>query len=382
MRVMLSEDFPPRDGGLSTWAYQLVKNINRLDGPMVVITRGASRRLRLHDRGHDFPVWRMAGHDWRRFGYLYIAYYLFKFFLFQGHRPVIYATRWKEGLVPALLAPLLSLKVIIAAHGNDIIKKKSAYRGWLFRRTFNRSHAAVAVSRYTAEALADQGVHRHKVVFIPNGVDTSVFRPQEKSADLIRRYGLQGKKVLMTLARLVPRKGQDQVIRALPEVSDAVPEAVYLIAGRGRYEKELRTLARSVGVQDHVIFAGFVAPDELVAHYNLADIYIMPSREIARDGSVEGFGITFLEANACGVPVIGGRSGGIPDAVVDGETGLLVNPLDSGDIAAAIVRLLTDDDYARRLGHGGRERVLRELQWEQIARRFLRLEGPRRDWTL
>ncbi len=382
MRILLTDDFPPNDGGLATWAYQLAEHINRLNGPMLVITRGDSPRQRAYDRGLDLPVWRMAGRDWRRFGYLYIAYYLLRYMITVGRRPVVYAARWKEGLVPALLAPVLGLKVIVAAHGNDVIKKKSAYRQWWFRRTYNRAQAAVAVSRYTARVLIDSGVRRSRVVFIPNGVDPELFRPRERSPGLIQRYGLQSRKVLLTLARLVPRKGQDQVIRALPAVIEAVPEAVYLVAGRGRDEDRLRTLARSLGVADRVIFAGFVDPNELVDHYNLADVYIMPSREIAAAETVEGFGITFLEANACGIPVIGGRSGGIPDAVVDGQTGLLVDPQDGGQIAAAVIRLLTDADEARRLGAEGRRRVLRELQWKQIARRFLDLENRPADGAL
>jgi len=374
MRVLFSEDFPPNDGGLATWAYQLARHIHYLAGPVTVITRGGSADQRAHDRQLDLPVWRMAGHDWRRFGYLYMAYYLLKYLLASGRRPVIYATRWKEGLVPALLSPVLGLQVIVAAHGNDVIKKKSAYRRWLFRHTYNRSRAAVAVSRYTAQALIDSGVQPSRVVFIPNGVDTDRFQPRKRSAGLIERYGLQGCKVLLTLARLVPRKGQDQVIAALPAISREVPRVVYLIAGRGRDESRLRDLARSLGVEDRVIFAGFVDPEELVDHYNLADVYLMPSREIADTGSVEGFGITFLEANACGIPVIGGRSGGIPDAIVDGQTGLLVDPLDQEQIAEAIIRLLTDEGLARRLGAQGRRRVLRELRWQQIAQRFLALE--------
>jgi phosphatidylinositol alpha-1,6-mannosyltransferase len=377
MRLFISEDFPPRDGGLSTWAYHLSTCLHDRYGKVLVMARNYFPEKRTMDRRLSVPIWRMLGHDWRRFGHLYIAYYLLKFLLTHGTKPIIYATRWKEGLVPALLQPVAGWKIIVAAHGNDVIKRMTAWRRMLFRMTFRRAHVGVAVSRYTAEVLVRLGIPPQKVVFIPNGVDAELFYPQRKSATLMHRYGLQGKKVLLSLARLVPRKGQDQVIRALPQIVRSVPEVVYLVGGRGGHKKELRTLAQSVGVQDRVIFAGFIPQQELVAHYNLADVYIMPSREIPAAGSVEGFGITFLEANACGIPVIGGRSGGIPDAIVDGQTGLLVDPGSPDEIAAAAVRLLNDQDFAEQLGHNGRQRVLQTLQWRHIAERFVAAEGMR-----
>jgi phosphatidylinositol alpha-1,6-mannosyltransferase len=374
MRVFISEDFPPRDGGLCTWAFHLASSLHELEGEMLVMTRSFSPHNRVLDRRLDFPVWRMVGYDWRRYGHLYVAYYLLRFLLTRGQRPIVYATRWKEGLVPSLLAPLTGLKVIIGAHGNDIIRKRNAYRRWLIRLAFRQAHFGVAVSRYTQRALLKLGIPQEKIVFIPNGVNASLFQPGQKSPSLIRRYGIQGQKVLLTLARLVARKGQDEVIKTLPQILRRVPQAVYLVVGRGRYERELKSLTRSLNLQDKVIFAGYVPQEEIVEHYQLADVYIMPSREIESRGDVEGFGITFLEANACGIPVIGGRSGGISDAVVDGQTGLLVDPEDGDHIAEAVIRLLTDEVYARQLGQQGRQRIIEELQWRRIAQRFLKLE--------
>jgi phosphatidylinositol alpha-1,6-mannosyltransferase len=123
-----------------------------------------------------------------------------------------------------------------------------------------------------------------------------------------------------------------------------------------------------------VRFAGYVPASELAGHYQLADVYIMASREIGETGDVEGFGITFLEAGACGVPVIGGRSGGVSDAVVDGSTGVLVDPLDADQIAAVLIRLLADEDLSRSMGRAGRRRVEENLQWRHMAARCIQLE--------
>jgi phosphatidylinositol alpha-1,6-mannosyltransferase len=374
MRLLITEDFPPKEGGLQSLAYELARNLHLLDGPITVLARKATRRNRIFDHRLSFPVWRMGGHDWSRYGHVYVAYYLAKFLLTQGIKPVVYATHWKVGLVPALLAPLTGMKVLIGAHGMEILKETKRLRQRLIRLAYCRAHRGMAVSQYTRHALIRLGVPPEKVAFVPNGVDVEVFRPREKLIPLVRRYGLEDKKVILTLARLVPRKGQDQVIRALPQVLQEVPNVVYLLAGEGGDEARLRTLVRSLGLAHRVHFTGYVPSEQLVDYYNLADVYIMTSREIGETGDVEGFGITFLEASACQVPVIGGRSGGIPNAVVDGDTGILVDPEDTDQIASALLRVLTDELYARRLGREGRRRVVGSLQWHHMARRCLQLE--------
>ncbi len=374
MRLFITEDFPPREGGLQIWAFQLASNFYDLAGPITVLARKAIRKNRAFDRGQRFPIWRMGGHDWSRYGPLYVAYYLAKFLLSQGIKPVVYATHWKVGLVPALLGSLVGMKVLIGAHGREILKEKKPSRRQLIRLAFRCAHRGIAVSRYTRQLLIQLGVSPWKVAFVPNGVDARVFRPAEKSAALLRRYGLEGKKIILTLARLVAHKGQDQVIKALPQVVRRVPQAVYVLAGQGGDESRLRELARSLHVQDRCIFTGYVSEKELVDHYNLADVYIMASREINQEGDVEGFGITFLEAGACQKPVIGGCSGGISDAVLDGRTGILVDPMDVNQIAAALIRLLSDESYAHGLGQRGRQRILETLQWRHIAERFLQFE--------
>lgn len=374
MRLLITEDFPPKEGGLQIWAFELARNLYALDGPLTVLARKATPRNRAFDRRQSFPIWRMGGHDWNRYRDLYVAYYLAKFLLTHGTKPTIYATHWKVGLVPALLASCLGMKVIIGAHGMEILQEKKPSRQRLIRLAFCRAHRGVAVSQFTRQLLVQLGVPQDKIAVVPNGVDVKVFCPREKSASLVRRYGLEGKKVILTLARLVARKGQDQVIRALPQVIQKVPTAIYLLAGQGSDEPRLRVLARSLGLLDRVIFVGYVSEDQLVDHYNLADVYVMPSREIGEKGDVEGFGITFLEAGACGLPVVGGRSGGVPDAVLDGETGILVDSGGRDQLAGALVRLLTDKSYAHRLGQRGRQRVVEALQWRHMAERCLQLE--------
>jgi phosphatidylinositol alpha-1,6-mannosyltransferase len=378
MRLLITMDFPPREGGLQTWAFELARHLHRLGGPVTVLARKPTAANRAFDRRLSFPVWRMGGHDWDHYGHLYVAYYLLKFLALRGHKPLVYATHWKTGLVPAVLGSLIGMKVLIGAHGLEILKEKGILQRWLIRQAFRHAHRGIAVSSFARQALIRLGVPEAKLVRIPNGVDTKTFCPGKRPSDLIGRYHLEDRKVILTLARLVPRKGQDQVIRALPAVLQKVPDAVYLVAGKGGDEARLRALADSLGLGGRVIFCGYVPADEVVDHYRLADVYVMASREIEETGDVEGFGISFLEAGACRVPVIGGRSGGVSDAVIDGVTGLVVDPEDPDRIAGAIVRLLTDEEYAGRLASAARRRIVENLQWEHMAHRCLRLEGGHR----
>jgi phosphatidylinositol alpha-1,6-mannosyltransferase len=196
-----------------------------------------------------------------------------------------------------------------------------------------------------------------KITLIHNGVDTKRFTPGRKSAVLTDRHGLSGKKIILTIGRIVPRKGLDTVVRALPRILKQVPNAHYLIVGSGEYQPALKYLADKTGVADRVIFAGRVTESELVDYYRLCDVFAMPNRDMP-GGDTEGFGLVFLEANACGKPVVGGRAGGAVEAVIDGENGLLVDGWSIQDVADAITRLLTDTKLYQHLAERGLEIAL------------------------
>jgi phosphatidylinositol alpha-1,6-mannosyltransferase len=179
--------------------------------------------------------------------------------------------------------------------------------------------------------------------------------------------------VLLTLARLIDRKGQDTVIRALPRVLRDVPDLVYVLAGQGSYREALEALARECGVADHVVFAGFVADADVPDVYAAADLYGMLSREGRDTGDIEGFGITYLEASAAGLPVLAGRSGGTADAVEEGVSGLLVDPESVEAVADAIVSLLRDRAKARAMGQAGRLRAERDFSLAARAAKLIRV---------
>jgi phosphatidylinositol alpha-1,6-mannosyltransferase len=203
------------------------------------------------------------------------------------------------------------------------------------------------------------------------GVDAARFSPDPAAGQAVReRYGLAGRPVVVCVSRLVPRKGQDTLIRAWPKVLRQVPGAALVVVGGGPYQAALRRLSERIGVSPHVTFTGPVPADELPAHYAAGDVFAMPCRTRRGGLDVEGLGIVYLEASAAGLPVIGGDSGGAPDAIAEGESGYVVPGRDVAALAARLTELLSDPAKARAMGEKGRAWVERDWSWDQAAARL------------
>jgi phosphatidylinositol alpha-1,6-mannosyltransferase len=241
------------------------------------------------------------------------------------------------------------------------------------RRALLAAHHVVVVSRFTAgvvaELLGEAG--RGRIRLIENGVDISRFRPLPRSPDLVALYGLGGCFVFVSVCRLLEKKGIDQAIRAFVRVVEAFPDSRYLVVGDGPYRGALEALAASCGVAEKVTFAGAVAEDDLVDHYVLGDVFVMPNRRLP-NGDTEGFGLVFLEANACGLPVIAGSDGGAIDAVRHGVNGLLVDGHAVDAIADAMLELRRDPELRARLREGGMAAAA-AADWRHKAQAFLAL---------
>ena len=278
-----------------------------------------------------------------------------------------------SGWLAAACRRLFGLRSIIYIHGEEISSRMSYdVDGHRRRRALAQADGIVAVSRFTREALeTTMDVPRDKIALISNGVDLQRFVPKPRRADLLARYHLAGRRVLLTVGRLYARKGMDRVIESLAEVRRVLPDILYLLVGDGPYLPELERLAVARGVRDAVVFAGAVPDAELIDHYALADAFIMANREMP-DGDTEGFGLVFLEANACGIPVIAGRAGGSVDAVTDGINGLVVDGNQPPQIAAAILRLFQDEPLRQRLIETG-SAVAARSGWDSRVDQFLDL---------
>lgn len=241
------------------------------------------------------------------------------------------------------------------------------------RRALLAAHHVVVVSRFTASVVADLlgPAGRDRIRLIENGVDIARFSPRPRPADLAGQYGLAGCFVFVSVCRLLEKKGIDHALRAFARVAAEFPDSRFLIVGDGPYRATLETIAADCGIADKVAFAGAVAEEELVDHYALGDVFVMPNRRLP-NGDTEGFGLVFLEANACGLPVIAGSDGGSIDAVRDGQNGLLVDGTAIDAIAAAMLALRRDPALRAQLRQGGLAAAA-AADWRNKARAFVGL---------
>ena len=277
---------------------------------------------------------------------------------------------FSSGLCGWLCREAFGISYVVWVYGSETARlARGGIGSRLMDAILEGSDWVVTNSKATSEEFRRFGVASEKIKRVYPGVDPQVFRPLPADADWVARLGLEGRKVILTQARLDQRKGHDMVLKALALLHDR--RIVYLIGGTGREASRLRDLSEELDLLDQVRFLGFVSEADLPTVYNLCDAFVMPNRVTegtALAGDIEGFGISFLEAGACAKPVIAGRSGGAVEAVIDGRTGLLVDPHSEEEIAAAIRRLLEEPDLSRSLGERARARIEREFDWRILAR--------------
>jgi phosphatidyl-myo-inositol dimannoside synthase len=268
---------------------------------------------------------------------------------------------------------------LVYVYGGDLLrereKARNAAKRSMARRLFGRASGVVAISDWSAVVARDLmravGVAAPPPVgAIPLGTDPAQFRPGRDRGRLRARYSLGSAPVVLTAARLVPHKGQDVGICAVARLSTRHPQLRYVLVGEGPDQARLAGLARDLGVADRVIFAGAISDDDLADAYATATVYLGASR-VDAGVNVEGFGISFVEAAASGVPSVAGDSGGVRSAVRDGETGLVVPAHDVEAVASALGRLLSDDALRRRMGGDARRAVEQYYNWDRVARETL-----------
>jgi len=291
-------------------------------------------------------------------------------------RPAAYAAKWTHERVGTQYGVLV--------HGGDLLKElHKVHHSPFARRTaralLGSAAAVVANSQWTREqaqtVLREVGLDSkaERVRVVPLGTDPAHFHPGIDTREVRARYRLDDRPWVLTVARLEPYKGVDTSLRALAQVRKAGPDVGYLVVGAGKKKDAFRKLAEDLGIAEAVRFLGTVPEKELPGLYNVAHAYLGVSRRA--ESRVEGFGIALAEASACAVPVIAGRSGGVAEAVQDGETGFVVDPEDPAAVAQALTRLLSDQLLARRLGQAGRKAVETLYNWDRVVRDLREIES-------
>lgn len=266
----------------------------------------------------------------------------------------------------------------VILHGMDVCQPQTTY----YRNSYNallRGATHVFANGNVTKATALQaGVHPNRIHIIHPCIDPTLLKP-EISADILRsRFGLDGKKCILSIGRLIKRKGFDTVIRALPLVLKRVPQAHYVLIGGGEYQNDLVKLVKDLKLEKHVTLVGPLAHNEAISFYPLCDVFAMVARE-REGGDIESFGIVYLEANYFGKSVIAGRSGGVSDAVIDGVTGILVDPSSIDRLANEIIKLLINTALNQKMGEAGRERAIREFSSTAACQKFLDVINMHRD---
>ena len=369
--LLITSDFPPVPGGESVWFYNIFRH---LPSSKFVVLAPQLPGAKNFDLKQQFIVHRAKGVSYGSILGKATKSINFLIDLFKIHQQddielLHCGQAISLGPIGLLFKRLYGIPYFIYFFGHEhecylnvpFVQK-------LFRISLEQSDKIIAISEFARRELLNIGLKDEKIVVVTPGVDIDKFNPRLDASEIIKKYNLNGKKVILSVSRLVEEKGEDMVIKSLPLVLEKENKIVYLIVGTGHYEATLKHLVQKNDLQNNVIFAGYVPDKYLSLYYSACDVFIRNSKPL--QGRAEGFGIVFLEANACGKPVIGGKAGGVPDAVVDGETGILVDPFNTEEIASAIIRILNDKEYANKLGRNGRKRVEAEYTWERKAQQL------------
>ncbi|MGW6772297.1 glycosyltransferase family 4 protein [Streptomyces sp. NPDC055037] len=376
--LIVTNDFPPRPGGIQAFLHNMAL---RLDPERLVVYASTWKRGRegaeataAFDAEQPFTV--VRDRTTMLLPTPRVTRRATRLLREHGCESVWFGAAAPLGLMAPALRAAGARRLVATTHGHEAGWAQLPASRQLLRRIGEGTDTITYLGEYTrsriAAALTPEAAAR--MVQLPPGVDEKTFHPGSGGQAVRERLGLADRPVVVCVSRLVPRKGQDTLILALPAILARVPDAVLLIVGGGPYEGTLRKLAADTGVADSVRFTGAVPWSELPAHYGAGDVFAMPCRTRRGGLDVEGLGIVYLEASATGLPVIAGDSGGAPDAVLEGETGWVVRggpqEVASAETAERVVALLGDEELRRRMGERGREWVEEKWRWDSLASRL------------
>jgi phosphatidylinositol alpha-1,6-mannosyltransferase len=368
--LIVTNDFPPRPGGIQSFVHSMAL---RLDPGQVVVftsTWKDTAAVARFDAEQPFTV--VRDRTTMLLPTPRVTRTAQRLLREHGCSSVWFGAAAPLGLMAPALRKAGARRLVGTTHGHEAAWAQLPGSRQLLRRIGEGTDTLTFLGEYTrtriAAALTDRAAGR--MVQLPPGVDEKTFHPSSGGAVVRARLGLTDRPVVVCVSRLVPRKGQDTLIQAMPRILREMPDAVLLIVGGGPYRGELEKLAVRTGVAAAVQFTGAVPWEELPAHFGAGDVFAMPCRTRRGGLDVEGLGIVYLEASASGLPVVAGDSGGAPDAVLDGETGWVVAGGSPDQAADRVLTLLRDPELRRRMGERGRRWVEESWRWDLLAERL------------
>ena len=373
---IITEEFRPSlKGGIATWSTELAGYLNKQNYNLNVYLKkrgGISKSFNIENLPYKLNL--ISGRDWAYFKKWYIALSLFNY-LRKKNKPIIFSTNWElsQGLIN--YKKYFQFSLITVLHGLEVTRLKSKkYKKKIkdFEKTLLLSDRVISVSNFTKDRAKSIISINKEIDVIPNFVNTENFYPIDKK-NLMYKYNLDEQDiVLLSLSRLVRRKGHFLAIDLIKNLTKKYSRIKYLIAGVGdvKYEFELKNYVKRLNLSKYIYFLGYINEDEKNILYNLCHLFLMTSLPTDKEGNSEGFGITFLEANACGKPVIGTRVGGIPDAIENGVNGYLINPNSSDELKKIVTKLLDNDSLYSTISKNSINHVKNNFDVNLIGKKF------------
>jgi len=376
--LLVTLDYPPQVGGVAVYYEHLVKEfpngdvlvltVDEINGQKIPEQDGIIRHRLLFKSKLFWPKW------------LPLLWQIWKIVRQNKIKMIQVGQILPVGTAVFILNKFFKIPYMVYCHGMDVMTAaQSPRKKRLALKILKNAEFIVANSEFTKEKILEYGARAQDVAVVypcPNMKLRRKVLLQEIDA-LKSKYNLRDKKIILTAGRLVERKGHDVVLGALHKLKEFVPEAYYAIIGEGPMEGVIKQMIKTLGLENSVTLIGKVSDYELAVWYEVCDVFVMISRQLKNEDA-EGFGIVYLEANMFGKPVIAGKSGGVAEAVLDNETGILVEPTNPHEILSAMEKLLKNPEKARQLGENGRRRVENEFQWkkqaEPLIERIMKIE--------
>jgi phosphatidylinositol alpha-1,6-mannosyltransferase len=354
-------EFPPQKGGIANYLAGLA---GALPADKVVLLTPRQNGEEKFDGGESYKIYRkklFAKFIWPK--WLPMVWHLWRTVRKEKVEAILVGQVLPVGTSAMIIKKFLGIPYFVSCHGMDILTAaENPRKKKLMNKILEQTSGIIANSEFTKNELIKLGVLENKIKIIYPCVAKKDGIASDKILEIKNRLGLADKKIILTVGRLVARKSQDKVIEAMPKILEKIPNALYVVVGDGPESEKLKAQSEKLKLENNILFTGEISEEKKSAFYQLCDVFIMTPRQIGPD--VEGFGTVYLEANQFGKPVVAGRSGGVDEAVSDGVTGIVVDSENVNQIAEAVIKILSDEGLAKKMGEQGRERVEKEFNWE------------------
>jgi len=366
--LLVTNDFGPRAGGIETFVMGLLERVPK--GEVIVYTSHQSSTGEYDRRWRDeYGVEVVRDKSSILLPTPRVIRNLQKLIRRRNLSTVWFGAAAPLGVSARWLRKAGAQHIVALTHGHEVWWSKVWPFSWAISEIARSVDVVTYLGDFTHQAIARRFKDKNKLTKIAPGIDTEHFRPLD-GRELREKYGIADRATIVSVGRLVHRKGQDRLVEAMPLVLKEIPEAHLVFIGEGPHRKKLDQLVKRHKLENHVTFIGRIQYSDLPRHFSLGDIFAMPSRSRLFGLEVEGLGIVYLEASACGLPVVGGNSGGAPDAVKEGITGFVVDGNKLPEIADRIITLLKDDELRNQMGNAGRSWAMEEWQWKRWSQAF------------